>query len=125
MDLSKLRQQLSQLAKDRAAYEKIFMKHNILIQGSFVEQYKVCGKKGCKCEKGNKHGPYYYLSNKVDGKTRLAPVNKDISKIKRKSLNYREFRKAREKWVKINSSILKVIDQIEKTKKEEYLLDEE
>lgn len=125
MDLSKLRQKLNRLAKERTEYEITIMKHNSLIKGSLVEQYKVCGKKGCRCRKGEKHGPYYYLSNKVQGKTQLLPVTKEHSKIKQKALNYREFRKAREKWVKVNASMLHLIDQIEEAKKEVYPHEEE
>ena len=125
MDLSKLRQKINRLTKERAEHEKTIMKHNTLIKGSLVEQYKVCGKKGCRCQKGEKHGPYYYLSNKIQGKTQLLPVTKDLSKIKQKALNYRDFRKAREKWVKVNASMLNLIDQIEEAKKEVYPRNEE
>ncbi len=125
MDLSKLRQKLNRLAKERKEYEDIIMKHNRLIKGSLVEQYKVCGKKGCRCQQGEKHGPYYYLSDKVKGKTKLLPVTEELFKVKQKALNYREFRKAREKWVKVNASMLYLIDQIEEAKKEVYPRDEE
>lgn len=125
MDLSKLRQKINRLTKERAEHEKTIMKHNTLIKGSLVEQYKVCGKKGCRCQKGEKHGPYYYLSNKIQGKTQLLPVTKDLSKIKQKALNYRDFRKAREKWVKVNAFMLNLIDQIEEAKKEVYPRNEE
>jgi hypothetical protein len=125
MDLSQLRQTLNRLTKERTEYEKTIMKHNTLIKGSLVEQFKVCGKRACRCQRGEKHGPYYYLSNKIQGKTQLLPVTKERSKIKQKVLNYREFRKAREKWVKVNASMLHVIDQIEEAKKEAYPPDEE
>ena len=125
MDLSQLRQTLNRLTKERAEHEKTIMKHNTLIKGSLVEQFKVCGKKDCRCQRGEKHGPYYYLSNKIQGKTQLLPVTKERSKIKQKVLNYREFRKAREKWVKANASMLHVIDQMEEAKKEVYPPDEE
>ncbi len=125
MDLSNLRQKINRLTKERAEHEKTIMKHNTLIKGSLVEQYKVCGKKGCRCQKGEKHGPYYYLSNKIQGKTQLLPVTKDLSKIKQKALNYRDFRKAREKWVKVNAFMLNLIDQIEEAKKEVYPRNEE
>ena len=125
MELSKLRQQLHLLARERAEHEKVIMKHNTLIKGSFVEQYKTCGKKGCRCQRGEKHGPNYYVSNKIEGKTKLLPVKEDLDKVKKKTLNYREFRKAREKWIKVNASMLKLIDQIEEAKKEVFPPDAE
>ena len=32
-----------------------------LIRASFVTQYLTCGKKNCRCRRGAKHGPFYYL----------------------------------------------------------------
>lgn len=31
------------------------------IRGSCVEQFLTCGKKNCRCRKGRRHGPFYYL----------------------------------------------------------------
>jgi hypothetical protein len=34
-----------------------------LLRASFVERFSVCGKKNCRCHHGgNKHGPFYYLT---------------------------------------------------------------
>ena len=38
-----------------------------MLQGSLVVLYRKCGKKGCRCERGEKHGPAYYLSYKEGG----------------------------------------------------------
>ena len=32
-----------------------------LIRASYVRQYLTCGKKNCRCRRGFKHGPFYYL----------------------------------------------------------------
>jgi hypothetical protein len=32
-----------------------------LIRASCVKQYLTCGKKNCRCRRGFKHGPFYYL----------------------------------------------------------------
>jgi hypothetical protein len=32
-----------------------------LLRASFVTQYLTCGKKNCRCRRGFKHGPFYYL----------------------------------------------------------------
>jgi len=42
-----------------------------MLQGSLVTLYRKCGKKGCRCERGAKHGPAYYLSYKEEGVTRM------------------------------------------------------
>lgn len=31
------------------------------LRASFVKQYLTCGKKNCRCQRGFKHGPFFYL----------------------------------------------------------------
>jgi hypothetical protein len=31
------------------------------LRASYVKQYLTCGKKNCQCQRGFKHGPFYYL----------------------------------------------------------------
>jgi len=31
------------------------------LRASFVKQYLTCGKKNCRCRRGYKHGPFFYL----------------------------------------------------------------
>jgi hypothetical protein len=32
-----------------------------LVRASYVRQYLTCGKRSCRCRRGFKHGPFYYL----------------------------------------------------------------
>jgi hypothetical protein len=32
-----------------------------LVRASFVKQFLTCGKKNCRCRRGFKHGPFFYL----------------------------------------------------------------
>src|SRR5919198_3137589 len=46
-----------------------------LIAGSVVEQRRRCGKEGCKCTRGELHGPYTYLTTgRGRGRSRLLYV---------------------------------------------------
>jgi hypothetical protein len=41
-----------------------------LISGSVVEQRRRCGKEGCRCARGELHGPYtYVVLPRVEGRT--------------------------------------------------------
>ena len=33
-----------------------------LLRASFVERFTACGKPNCACARGQKHGPFYYLT---------------------------------------------------------------
>ena len=35
------------------------------LRASFVKQYLTCGKKNCRCRRGFKHGPFFYLVQSV------------------------------------------------------------
>ena len=42
-----------------------------MIQGSFSRTYRTCGRAGCRCQRGEKHGPHTYLTFRgPEGKTR-------------------------------------------------------
>ena len=56
----KLHQQRRELVKGLGAGGQI-------LKGSLVERGTVCGRPGCRCLKGEKHGPYLYVSV-FDGK---------------------------------------------------------
>jgi len=44
-----------------------------------MERYTQCGKPGCKCMRGEKHGPAYYLAvSYAKGRTRQIYVPKDL-----------------------------------------------
>ena len=45
-----------------------------MLQGSLGVLYRKCGKKGCRCERGEKHGPAYYLSYKEGGVTQMVYI---------------------------------------------------
>ena len=58
---AQLRQQRRRIAKGLGAEGEI-------LRGSLIERFTVCSRPGCRClEKGEKHGPYLYVSI-FDGK---------------------------------------------------------
>jgi hypothetical protein len=51
---------------------------NEILRASLITRYTTCGKPGCKCMRGQKHGPSYTASVTVGaGKTRQVYVRKD------------------------------------------------
>jgi hypothetical protein len=42
------------------------------LQGSLFVRYGVCGKAGCACRQGARHGPYYVLSTRSGGRGRFS-----------------------------------------------------
>jgi hypothetical protein len=47
-----------------------------MVHGSLVEAARTCGKKACRCARGEPHTAFY-LSRRVEGKTRLEHVSRN------------------------------------------------
>jgi hypothetical protein len=49
------------LQKRKNALSRQIQTPPALLRASFVKQYLTCGKKNCRCQRGFKHGPFFYL----------------------------------------------------------------
>ena len=56
------------LREQRELVEDLLRERREQLQGSLFERWAVCGKEGCACREGRKHGPYYVLSTRSGGK---------------------------------------------------------
>lgn len=55
------------------------------LAGSLVEQHRRCGKEGCRCARGELHGPYVYLSvGKAAGGRGLVYVPEALARLVRR-----------------------------------------
>jgi hypothetical protein len=79
--ISRWRQRISRSRKIRGLLENRLMKPTVMRVGSVVKQYMFCGKASCGCHQDpkKKHGPYYYLSYKVGGRSRYKYLGKAAS----------------------------------------------
>jgi Family of unknown function (DUF6788) len=64
-----------------------------ILRASLITRFTRCGKPGCKCMRGEKHGPSYLLSVTVaQGKTKQMYVRQqDVQQVKRLIDNYDKF----------------------------------
>ena len=51
----------AELRSRRAALVAALPQAGALLPGALVEQHRSCGKEGCRCTRGEPHGPYVYL----------------------------------------------------------------
>ena len=65
---------MRRLEREKAALLKEIQSCSEMLQGSLVGLYRKCGKKGCRCERGEKHGPAYCLSYKEGGVTQMVYI---------------------------------------------------
>jgi len=80
MNTSEIRQAVSRLCAERNIIEQELLKtRNKMVRGSIVPQMRKCSLANCsKCTKGEKHGPFLYLSTVINGKS----IHKYIGKEK-------------------------------------------
>lgn len=66
-----------------------------LAYGSLQERMNTCTRPNCKCKRGSKHGPYYYLSFRGrDGKLRHIYLRKEeVENIRRRLDKFEELMK--------------------------------
>lgn len=50
------------LRQRKAALLRQIVVHPDLMRASFVERFGECGKPNCSCHQGEKHGPFFYLT---------------------------------------------------------------
>jgi uncharacterized protein DUF6788 len=50
-----------------------------VIAGSLQNQHRRCGKEGCRCARGELHGPYLYLSVRAGGRTQMLYVPAELA----------------------------------------------
>jgi hypothetical protein len=71
-----------------------------VLRASLLERYTQCGKAGCKCMQGEKHGPAYYLTvSYAKGRTRQVYVPKDLKPLV-------------EEWVRNYHHAIEVLEQM-------------
>ena len=50
-----------------------------MVLGSLQSQHRSCGKEGCRCTRGELHGPYVYLAVRVGRRNRLVYVPAELA----------------------------------------------
>jgi hypothetical protein len=85
-----------------------------VLRATMLERMTQCNKPGCKCMRGEKHGPAYYLTVSYSkGKTRQAYVPKDRKKVVQEWIdNYHRVWEALEEISRINLELLRLKEPI-------------
>ena len=86
MNNPSIRTNILALQKRRLDLELILIRsRKKLERGSLIKVFTACRKGNCKCTKGEKHGPFLYLNQKINGKysQRYAGKESDKNTVKR------------------------------------------
>ena len=82
----------AQLQEQRVLVEDLLRRREQLA-GSLFVRFGVCGKEGCACRTGRKHGPYYVLSTRSAGRGGFAYLEaSQMGEARELVKAYREYR---------------------------------
>jgi hypothetical protein len=82
----------ARLQEQRLLVEELLRRREQLA-GSLFVRYGVCGKEGCVCRTGRKHGPYYVLSTRSAGRGGFAYLEaSQMAEARELVRAYREYR---------------------------------
>lgn len=79
------------------------------LRGSLIERYVTCGNPDCRCARGERHGPLWYLTVTLGaGQTTSAVIpSEQAEQVRRWIENYRKVKADLEKISEINRELLR------------------
>jgi hypothetical protein len=97
------------LRQRRQGLAKLLSPVTEVLRGSLVERYVTCGNPACKCARGERHGPMWYLTVTLGrGRTTggIIPQEK-VAEVRAWIENYRKLKEHIEKISEINRELLR------------------
>src|SRR3954469_7015096 len=96
----------SRLAEQRALVS-LLLQQRAQLQGSLVVRHVECGKAGCACHSGKKHGPYFILSNRSRGRGSFEYLDAaGAARARTMVRRYREFRRGLQRLQEVNATLV-------------------
>ena len=118
-NFSRLRQSLVRLAGEVRELIESFLSNQPVLKGSVYEIKRKCGKPGCKCAQGELHARMV-VSASEKGRTILQVIPHGfLVEVQNKVRRYQELRRARARLVVIHRQMFRVMDEMERMRREE------
>ena len=117
--LSRMRQSLSDLAREVELLMPVFMDRLPMARGTVYEQRRKCGKPNCRCRTGRGHASMV-LSRSEGGRTKLVSIPEGhLKDLKILTRRYRRFRRARARLGQIFKRMLSLIDALDAARRQD------
>ena len=92
-----------------------------MIAANLSYVYRKCGKQGCKCQTGDKHGPYPAIQLKIKNKRTIKMIKKDdVDEIEKKVNQYKEYQDGLASINKLNKKIHELLKERRNKNLEQY-----
>src|SRR6266436_6155518 len=96
------------LRNRRQGLTKVLPPLGEVLRGSLMERYMTCGNPDCKCARGERHGPVWYLSVTLDQSHRTGRTvpPEQVEQVRRWIENYHRVKENLEKISDINRELM-------------------
>jgi hypothetical protein len=97
------------LQRRREGLTKLVPPLGEVLRGTLMERYLTCGNPGCKCARGQRHGPIWYLSVTLDQSHRAGCTvpGDQVEQVRRWIQNYHRVKENLEKISAINRELMR------------------
>ena len=97
------------LCRRKQGLAKLLPSVTEILRGSLVERYVTCGNPGCKCARGKRHGPMWYLTVTLGpGRTTGGIISAEhVERVRVWIENYHRLKDSLEKISEINRELLR------------------
>ena len=118
--VSRLRQEAVSLLRDCRRLLQELLQPGPMIAGSFYQMYKKCGRPGCRCTRGDLHGPCPVISIARKGRRSTRSVPRDRQdEVRRRAESYRSFQRKRRRLREMFRRLERIVEDI----REAHLVD--
>lgn len=109
-DLERIRVKVRErLAAQRALVAEL-LRLRAQLAGSLFARFATCGKPGCACRRGRRHGPYYVLSDRSGGRGGFAYLDRGAAREARALVSrHRRFRRGMRQLQRTNASLVALL----------------
>lgn len=115
-DLVRLEQGIRVSLDEHESLVDALLQEREQIRGSLFSRFAVCGKATCACAQGEKHGPYYVLSNRSGGEGTFIYLKEDqVSRVRELVNRHRRFKKGLKRLKGLSSRLHALFEQYETT----------
>jgi hypothetical protein len=105
-----LRERIRAKVKEQRAVVALLLKTREQLRGSLFVRYGECGKEGCVCRLGRRHGPYYVLSARSEAGSGFSYLEGGrLREAKALVSSYRAFRSGLRKLKKVNGELVALL----------------
>lgn len=115
-DIVRLEQGIRDRLIEHESLVETLLQEREQIRGSVFSRFAVCGKAGCACTQGERHGPYYVLSSRSGGSGGFVYLKQEqVSRVRELVNRHRRFKKGLKKLKGLSSKLQDLFERYETT----------